>query len=170
MPRTRPAIGVSFGPALTTPAKDSKGPTLALRRVFVWSSKRQDAAHLARTKKLAWASDDFARLERGLGGRHYPHAEAVQQRVSAIASGRRVSGYPRADIGTDPATSKPTLTWAYDHDALTAEAADGWYALLTSLDPAVADAAEVLRRYKRPRVVERRYGNVKGPSRSPPCS
>lgn len=146
------------------PPKGSKGPTLALRRVLIWSSSRTGAAQVARTKKLDRASDDLRRLERGLGGRHYRDAEAVQQRVTVIASGRRVSGYLRTDIGIDPATGKPTLAWHYDAAALAAEAAtDGWYALLTNLDPSVADASEVLRRYKGQEVVERRYGNFKGP-------
>jgi hypothetical protein len=142
----------------------TKGPTLALRRVFVWSSTRAGAAQTARDKKLQRASDDLGRLERGLGGRHYPHAEAVQQRVSAIASGRRVAGYLRTDIGTDPATGKPTLSWHFDNDTLAVEAStDGWYALLTNLDPDTADASEVLRRYKGQEVAERRYSTIKGP-------
>src|SRR5665811_1843504 len=146
------------------PPKATKGPTLVLRRVFVWSSTRTGAAQLARTKKLARASDDLARLERGLGGRHYPDAQAVQQRVSAIGTARHVIGYLQADIGTDPATGKPILSWHFDDDALTAEAAtDGWYALLTNLDPETADAAEVLRRYKGQEAVERRYSSIKGP-------
>ena len=146
------------------PPKATKGPTLVLRRVFVWSSTRTGAAQLARTKKLARASDDLARLERGLGGRHYPDAQTVQQRVSAIGTARRVTGYLQADIGTDPATGKPTLSWHFDDGALTAEAAtDGWYALLTNLDPETADAAEVLRRYKGQEAVERRYSSIKGP-------
>jgi len=91
------------------PPKGSKEPALAMRRVFVWSSTRAGAAQVARTKKLERASDDLGRLERGLGGRHYPHAEAAQQRVAAIASGRRVTNYLRTMIGTDPVTGKPTL-------------------------------------------------------------
>lgn len=147
-----------------TPPKGTKGPSLALRRVFVWSSTRTGAAQVARTKKLDRARDDLGRLERGLGARHYPNAEAVATRVAAIASGRRVTGYLRTTIGTDPATGKPTLSWHFDDTALAAEAAtDGWYALLTNLDPDVADASEVLRRYKGQEVSERRYGNIKGP-------
>lgn len=70
----------------------------------------------------------------------------------------------QADIGTHPATGKPTLSWHFDDDALTAEAAtDGWYALLTNLDPETVDAAEVLRRYKGQEAVERRYSSIKGP-------
>ncbi len=148
---------------LTTP-KASKGPVLELRRVFVWSSTRAGAAGVARAKKLDRAREDLGRLERGLGGRHYPDAAAAAQRVSAIASGRRVTGYLRTDIGTDPATGKPTLTWHFDEEALTAVATtDGWYALLTNLDPHAADASEVLRRYKGQEVVERRYSTIKGP-------
>lgn len=144
--------------------KGTKGPNLALRQVFVWSSTRAGAAAHARTKKLERASGDLRRLERGLGGRHYPNAEAVQQRTSAIASARHVTGYLRTDIGTDPSTGKLTLAWSFDELALSTEATtDGWYALLTNLDPETADAAEVLRRYKGQEAVERRYSSFKGP-------
>jgi hypothetical protein len=61
-------------------------------------------------------------------------------------------------------TGKPTLTWWFDQAALAREqATDGWYALLTNLDPAQVDAAAVLARYKGQEVVERRYGAFKGP-------
>jgi hypothetical protein len=50
------------------------------------------------------------------------------------------------------------------------QASDGWYALLTNLDPDQADAAEVLARYKGQEVVERRYGAFKGPLAVAPCS
>jgi len=70
----------------------------------------------------------------------------------------------KATAGTDPVTGKPTLAWSFDQAALDAEArTDGWDALLTNLDPAKADAAEILARYKGQEVVERRYGSFKGP-------
>jgi len=82
-----------------------------------------------------------------------------------------VTSYLRTTIGTDPATSKPTLSWHFDDTMLAAEATtDGWYALLTKLDPDIADANEVLRRYKGQEVSERRYATSKDPSPSPPCS
>ena len=49
-------------------------PVLALRRVFVHSSARADAAVKARALKLERARGDLERLERGLGSRHYPDA------------------------------------------------------------------------------------------------
>ncbi len=138
-------------------------PVVALRRIFVYSSARAGAADAARAKKLARAKDDLERLERGLGGRYYPTADEVNERIAAISRERRVKAYLQASVGTDTA-GKPTLAWHFDEDALAAEAAtDGWYALLTNLDPAEVDAAEVLRRYKGQEVVERRYGNFKGP-------
>ena len=144
------------------------GPTkadavLTLRRVFVWSSARQGAAVSARRKKLDRARGDLTRLTGGLGGRHYPDQAAVSARVAAIAAARRVKAYLVSVVGVD-GTGKPTLTWSFDQTALDAEAkTDGWYALLTNLDPADVDAAEVLARYKGQEVVERRYGNFKGP-------
>jgi transposase len=140
-----------------------RDPVLTLRRVFVHSGARAQAAVTARTKKLDRARDDLHRLTRGLGSRHYPDPSAVAARVAAIARDRRVAAYLRTDIGIDE-HGKPTLAWSFDQAAIDAEAAsDGWYALLTNLDPAQADAAEVLRRYKGQEAVERRYQAFKGP-------
>src|SRR5213078_3667331 len=62
------------------------------------------------------------------------------------------------------ADGKPVLTWHFDQAAVDAEvAADGWYALLTNLAPSQASPAEVFLRYKGQHVVERRYGEFKGP-------
>jgi transposase len=144
-------------------AKRKADPELSLRRIFVWSSARAGAAAHARAKKLDRTRDDLGRLERGLGSRHYPDAAAVSARVAQIGRDRRVGAYLGADVGTDE-RGKPTLAWQFDQAAIDSEAAtDGWYALLTNLTVAEADAAEVLRRYKGQEVVERRYGDFKGP-------
>ncbi len=138
-------------------------PVLTVRRVFVWSSARAEAAAHARDKKLDRARDDLDRLGRGLGSRHYPDADAVEARLAQIARERKVKSYLRAEVGSHE-RGKPTLQWSFDDAALAAEAAtDGWYALLTNLDAKEADVAEVLRRYKGQEVVERRYGDFKGP-------
>jgi hypothetical protein len=149
---------------MTLTGKRKKDPVLTLRRVCVHSTARAHAAATARAKKLDRARDDLDRLTRGLGSRHYPDQQAVTTRINAIASGRRVTAYLQARVGTDPDTGKPTLDWSFDQAALDAEAAtDGWYALLTNLDPATTDPSEVLIRYKGQEVVERRYSTVKGP-------
>lgn len=145
------------------PPKSRKGPGLELRRVFVWSSANAAAAEKSRAKKLDRARDDLQRVASGLGGRHYPTTDKVQARVTTIASKRRVGDYLNTTIGVD-ADGKPTLDWHFDQAALDAEAAtDGWYCLLTNLNPEEADAGEVLIRYKGQEVVERRYGDFKGP-------
>lgn len=144
-------------------AKKKAEPDLHLRRVFVWSSARAGAATHARAKKLDRARGDLERLGRGLGGRYYPTATEVTERIAVITRERRVKSYLRTTIGTDPTTTKPTLVWHFDQAALAADAAtDGWYALLTNLDPDVT-AAEVLHAYKGQETVERRYSNFKGP-------
>jgi transposase len=149
---------------MTIAGKRTTDPVLRLRQVFVWSSARAQAAATARARKLDRARDDLGRLTRGLGSRHYPTVDKVQARLAAIAKQRRISGLLHAQVGTDPVTGKPTLAWRFDPAALAAEqATDGWYALLTNLDPAQANAAEVLARYKGQEVVERRYGSFKGP-------
>jgi len=149
---------------MTITGKRTTDPVLRVRRVFVWSSARANAAATSRARKLDRARDDLERLTRGLGGRHYPTVDKVQARLAAIARSRRVAALLHAQVGTDPATGKPTLAWRFDPAALAAEqATDGWYALLTNLDPAQVDAAQVLARYKGQEVVERRYGAFKGP-------
>jgi len=148
---------------MTVTGKRKKDPTFTLRRVFVHSTARAQAAATARAKKLNRARDDLDRLVRGLGSRHYPDTNAVTARITAIASARRVAAYLRAQVSTDADTGKPTLDWSFDQPALDTEAAtDGWYALLTNL-PADTDASEVLIRYKGQEVVERRYSTIKGP-------
>jgi hypothetical protein len=143
--------------------KRKADPVLHLRRVFVWSSARAGAAATARARKLDRARDDLDRLSRGLGSRHYPTVDKVQARLAAITKARRVTGLLDAEVGSD-LDGTPTLTWRFDQAALAAEqATDGWYALLTNLDPAQVDAAGVLARYKGQEVVERRYGAFKGP-------
>lgn len=145
------------------PAKSHKGEPIALRRVFVWSSADAAAAATARAKKLERAREDLEALARGLGGRHYPSVEKVSARLAVIAVKRRVGDYLVARVGTND-DAQPTLAWHFDQGALDHEAAtDGWYCLLTNLDPAEADAGEVLARYKGQEVVERRYGSFKGP-------
>jgi transposase len=138
-------------------------PVLKLRRVFVWSSADAGATAKSRAKKLARATEDLDSLTRGLGGRHYGSVDAVQARLTTIATKRRVRDYLRYQIGVDE-NAKPTLAWRFDQAALDSEAAtDGWYCLFTNLDRKDVDAAEVLTRYKGQEVVERRYGNFKGP-------
>jgi transposase len=143
--------------------KSQKGEAIILRRVFVWSSADAGAAATARAKKLDRAREDLESLTRGLGSRHYPSAEKVSARLAVIAAKRRVGDYLVATVGTDD-DAKPTLEWHFDQAALDHEAGtDGWYCLLTNLDPAEADAGKVLARYKGQEVVERRYGAFKGP-------
>lgn len=148
---------------MTLPGPRKRDAVLTLRRVLVHSCARAQAAATARAKKLDRARGDLDRLTRGLGSRHYPDPAAVAARVQVIARDRRVAAYLRTNIGVDE-PAKPTLTWSFDQTAIDAEArSDGWYALLTNLDPAEADTAEVLRRYKGQEAVERRYQALKGP-------
>jgi len=138
-------------------------PAVDVRRVFVWSSGNAAAAVTNRSRKLDRATGELARVQAGLGGRFYNTVAKVTAKVGAIGRDRRVGAYLVVDIGTDD-TGRPTLTWSFDQTVLDAEAAsDGWYALLTNLGHEEADTAEVLRRYKGQEVVERRYGDFKGP-------
>ena len=138
-------------------------PPVHLRRILVYSSANAAGQARARALKLAKATGELSRLVRTAGTRFHPTPDAVAARVTAIAAQRRVKAYLRTTITRSPA-GKPVLSWHFDQAAIDAEAAaDGWYALLTNLEPGQASPEEVLRRYKGQYVVERRYGEFKGP-------
>ncbi|MFI6061647.1 hypothetical protein [Streptomyces sp. NPDC051286] len=74
-----------------------------------------------------------------------PHLQEITDSVGVIARTRLVTGCLRTSVTTDVA-GRPALHWHFDQAVIDAEAAvDGWYALLTTLTPEQADAAEVLR-------------------------
>ena len=138
-------------------------PVVHLRRILVYSSANAAGQAKARALKLAKAAGELDKLIRTAGTRFHPTEDAVAARVQAIAAKRRVGKYLRTAITAGQA-GKPVLAWHFDQDAIDAEAAgDGWYALLTNLAPGQAGPAGVFRRYKGQHVVERRYGEFKGP-------
>ena len=145
------------------PGPRKTDPVVHLRRILVYSSANAAGQAKARAAKLAKAAAELDKLARTAGTRFHPDAEAVAARIQAIAAQRRVTAYLRTAITAGPA-GKPVLAWHFDQDAIDADAAaDGWYALLTNLPPDQAGPAEVFRRYKGQHVVERRYGEFKGP-------
>jgi len=145
------------------PGPRKADPPVHLRRILAYSSANAEGQAKSRALKLAKAAGELSRLVRTAGTRFHPTADAVAARVTAIAAKRRVKAYLRTTISRGPA-GKPVLSWHFDQDAIDADAAaDGWYALLTNLDPGQADPAEVFRRYKGQHIVERRYGEFKGP-------
>lgn len=140
-----------------------RDPDVEVRRILVHSTGNAKGQQQARDKRLAKAREELDKLQRGAGGRYYNTAEKIAARIGVIAKTRRVTGCLHTEITTGD-TGRPTLDWHFDQDVLKAEAAvDGWYALLTTLTPEQADAAEVLRRHKGQGTVERRYGDFKGP-------
>ncbi|MGH3409516.1 MAG: IS1634 family transposase [Streptosporangiaceae bacterium] len=144
------------------PGPRRSDPAVHLRRILVYSSANATGAAKARALKLAKSAEDLNRLVRTAGTRFHPDAGAVAARLKAISTKRRVTAYLRAQVTTND--GKPMLTWHFDQAAINAEtASDGWYALLANLGPDQADPAEIFRRYKGQQVVERRYGDFKGP-------
>jgi hypothetical protein len=133
------------------------------RRILVHSSGNAHAEAHNRAKKLDRARTDLDKLVRLAGSRFYPDADAVAAKVADIGRSRRVKAYLHATITVD-ADDVPQLAWQFDQAAIDAEAAaDGWYALITNISADQATAADILIQYKGQAVVERRYGDVKGP-------
>lgn len=89
--------------------KRAADPDLHVRCVFVWSSARAEAAGSSRAKKLERARGDLERLERGLGGRYYPDAAAVNERLRVIGRQHNVAAYLRAEVGRQAGQTDPDL-------------------------------------------------------------
>ena len=138
-------------------------PVVHLRRILVYSPANAAGQAKARALKLARAATEPDKLVRTAGTRFHPAEEAVAARVQAIAANRRAGRYLRTAITAGPA-GEPVLAWHFDQDAIDAEAAaDGWYALTANLTSGQAGPVGVFRRCKGQHVVERRYGEFKGP-------
>lgn len=139
-----------------------KDPVQTLRRILVYSTANATAQAKARSLRLAQARTDLDTLTRTAGTRHHRTVEAVTAKATAIARRRRVVACLNTTITVDD-TGKPTFAWSFNQDTIDTEtAADGWYALLTN-QPANIDTTEVFLRYKDQPIVERRYGEFKGP-------
>jgi transposase len=162
-PAARGSYRVLEDGGMDLPGPRRTDPPVHLRRILVYSPANAEGQAKARARKLAKATGELDRLVRTAGTRFHPTADAVAARAETIATKRRVGTYLRTAITCD-ATGKPALSWHFDQAAIDAEAAtDGWYALLANLPPAQASPAEVFLRYKGQHVVERRYGEFKGP-------
>jgi transposase len=146
--------------ALAGPRKSD--PAVELRRILVHSSGNAAGQRSARDKRLRKAAEELDKVRAGAGGRYYNTVEKIAARIGVITKTRRVASCLRTTIATGP-DGKPTLHWHFDQDVIDAEAAaDGWYALLTNL-PGEISAEQVFLRYKGQNIVERRYGEFKGP-------
>ncbi len=88
-------------------ARRNTGPPIGLRRIFVHSTAKADAALTNRTRKLAHAKNDLDRLVRGLGGRFYPDEQKVADRLKQIARDRKIGPYLRCTLGTAPGGTAP---------------------------------------------------------------
>ena len=134
------------------------GEPLALRVAYIDSSEEEREVAAARERALTKAEDALARLERGLGGRHYRTCRQVDARVAKILTGP-VEGL--ITLTTATRAGRPTLTFGRDHDATNAAArTDGIYALATNL-PGRLSANRVLALYKDQQIVERRHRDYK---------
>jgi hypothetical protein len=136
----------------------NEGRQLPLRVAWIHSSEEGREVQAARERALVKAETQLARVQRGLGGRHYKTRKQVDDRAARIV-GPNTDGL--LTIHTATRAGKPTLTFSRDHAAIDAAAAtDGIYALATN-HPEALTATEILRLYKDQQIVERRHRDAK---------
>jgi transposase len=134
------------------------GQPLGLRVAYIHSSEQAREVAAARERALSKAEDALARVQRGLGGRHYKTRRAVDARAAKILTGL-VEGL--IEVKTATKRGKPTLSFQRDHEAIAAAARiDGIYALATNLHGRLS-AERVLALYKDQQIVERRHRDYK---------
>jgi hypothetical protein len=134
------------------------GATHRFRVAYIHSSEEEREVRAARQRALQKAEAALARVERGLGGRHYPSEQKVRARIARILA--PVERLIWAKAGTDR-RGRPTLSFGRNEEAIQATGrADGVYALATNL-PGRISATRILRLYKQQHLVERRHRDLK---------
>lgn len=140
------------------------GAQRRFRVAYIWSSEEARSVAEGRERALRTAEQALVRVQRGLGGRHYPTRKEVEARVAQVLP--PVRGLIEVETGTH--SGKPTLRFSRDGQAIAeAAAADGVYALATNM-PGRLSAGKLLRLYKEQSIVERRHRDLKGPLRVRP--
>jgi hypothetical protein len=133
------------------------GERRRFRIAYVHSSEEQREIRAARERALAKAEAALARIERGLGGRHYKTKAQVDKRLARVLT--PVEGLIEAESGER--SGRPTLRFRRDQEAIErAAATDGITALATNL-PGRLSAQQVLSTYKQQWMVERRHRDLK---------
>jgi transposase len=133
------------------------GELRRLRVAYVHSSEEAREVAAARERALRKAEQALARIEGGLGGRHYKTKAQVDRRLTRVLA--PVEGLLAVESGERD--GRPTLRWRRDERAI-AQAAltDGLSALATNL-PGHLGAGQLLRIYKQQWRVERRHRDLK---------
>lgn len=141
--------------AVTDP--DTGQPT-SFRVAYIWSSEEAQSVADGRERALAKAEAALAKVQRGLGGRHYTTRKQVDAKVTQLL-GPAVRGLLKVTTGTR--AGKPTLSFQRDQAAIDQQArTDGVYALCTNL-PGRLSATQLLRLYKDQPLVELRHRDAK---------
>jgi transposase len=154
------------GAELDWPLELESGERVALRALFVHSSEEQAAVRKSRARALERAEQKLERVQRGLGGRHYPDRAAVERKLAQILQSTP-GRFLRAEA--DERDSKPTLRfWRDEHAISQAERLDGIYCLITNVSAHDADPAALLAWFKEQEQVERAHRTLKGPLRVRP--
>ncbi|MFI1865327.1 IS1634 family transposase [Streptomyces jumonjinensis] len=147
----------------TMAGRRKRDPVHRVRRILVHSTAVAAGQRRAREKRLARAREEMDRLAGAAGGRHYGTHQKITVRIGVIAAKRYVTSCLRWTI-TGGEGEPCALQWHFDQDVLAAEAAaDGWWALLTSIPAEQAGPDQILVHYKGQGTVERRYHDFKGP-------
>lgn len=147
------------------PVRDPEtGAERRFRAAYIWSSEEAASVGAARERALAKADAALARIQSGLGGRHYKTKAQVDARVARMLA--PVDGL--LSVATGERDGRPTLSFARDQAAIAqVSATDGLYALATNL-PGRLSAEKVLRLYKQQALVERRHRDLKATLRVRP--
>ena len=132
-----------------------------LQVAYIWSSEEAATVAEARQRALTKAEEALAKIRNGLGGRYYKTVEQVRAKVTRVVPAR-IEPLLTVSVGIDD-NAKPTITWARNDTAITAEARlDGLYALATNLSGPLT-ALGVLDIYKDQWIVEQRHRDLKRP-------
>lgn len=158
--KPRPQIYMGFETACVL-GDEEAGTEHVLRRLFIVSAEERRAARRNRRRQLAKLMAEIAKIRRNLGKFSYKTAEQVQTRVKSLLD--KVKLQDAFDWKVEGEGSAMQLHFEKKPAAFAQlRQLDGVYTLVTNLGPEYT-LDQLLERYKRQYLSERRFRDLKGP-------
>lgn len=158
--RPRPQIYMGFETSFVL-SDEETGTEHMLRRLFIVSAEERRAARRNRRRQLTKLMAEIAKIRRNLGRFSYKTNAQVRTRVKALLEKAKLQDGFAWDVQGEGSTMR--LHFEKDPAAFgRIRQLDGVYTLVTNLGPEYT-RDQLLERYKRQYLSERRFRDLKGP-------
>lgn len=158
--KPRPQVYMGFETSFVLTDEET-GQEHQLRRLFIVSAEERRAARRNRRRKLAKLDSEIAKIRRNLGRYSYQTPKQVRSRIQSLLEAAKLQD--AYDWSVTGAGRKMRLRFEKNPAAFwQMRQLDGVYTLVTNLGPEYT-SDQLLERYKRQYLSERRFRDLKGP-------